>query len=55
MRDYCGFVETEMFAATYRAFVMETIKSPVIEVEGIVTPFEIGKGYARRVLIVKGT
>jgi DNA polymerase III alpha subunit len=48
--DYTGFVETEMFAAIYRAFGMETIKSPVIEVEGIVTPFENGKGYTLCIL-----
>ncbi len=51
--DYTGFVETEMFAAVYRAFGMETIKSPVIEVEGVVTPFENGKGYTLRVLRVQ--
>jgi DNA polymerase III alpha subunit len=51
--DYTGFVETEMFAAVYRAFGMETIKSPVIEVEGIVAPFENGKGYTLRVLKVR--
>ncbi len=50
--DYTGLVETEMFAAVYRAFGMETIKSPVIEVEGIVMPFENGKGYTLRVLRV---
>jgi len=50
--DYSGFVETELFAATYRAFGMETIKSPVIELEGIVSPFENGKGYTLRVLRV---
>ena len=33
--DYTGFVETEMFAAVYRTFGMETIKSPIVEVEGI--------------------
>jgi hypothetical protein len=32
---------------------METIKSPVIEVEGIVVPFENGKGYTLRVLRVR--
>jgi len=51
--DYTGFVEAEMFAAIYRAFGMETIKSPVIEVEGIVVPFENGKGYTLRVLRVR--
>ncbi len=50
--DYTGFVETEMFAAIYRAFGMETIRSPVIEVEGIVTPFENGRGYTLRVVKV---
>ncbi len=47
-----GFFETEVFAAIYRAFGMETIKSPVIEVEGIVTPFENRKGYTLRVMRV---
>jgi DNA polymerase III alpha subunit len=51
--DYTGFVESELFAAIYRAFGMETIKSPVIEVEGIVVPFENGKGYTLRVLRVR--
>jgi len=53
--DYTGFVETEMFAAIYRAFGMETIKSPVIEVEGIVVPFDNGKGYTLRVLRVNAS
>jgi DNA polymerase III alpha subunit len=48
--DYTGFVETEMFAAVYRAFGLETIKSPVIEVEGFVEAFENGKGFTLRVL-----
>jgi len=50
--DYTGFVETEMFAATYRDFGIDTIKSPVIEVEGIVTPFENRKGHTLLVLRV---
>ena len=50
--DYTGFVETEMFAAVYRAFGMETIKSPVIEVEGFVEPFENRNGCTLRVLKV---
>jgi hypothetical protein len=48
--DYTSFVETELFAAVYEAFGMETIKSPLIEVEGTVEPFENGKGFTLRVL-----
>jgi DNA-directed DNA polymerase III PolC len=51
--DYSGFVETELFAAVYKAFGMETIKSPLIEVEGIVEPFENKKGFTLRVLKVR--
>ena len=50
--DYSGFVETELFAAVYKAFGMETIKSPLIEVEGFVEPFENKKGFTLRVLRV---
>lgn len=50
--DYTGFVETEIFAAVYKAFGMETIKSPIIEVEGFVEPFENKKGCTLRVLRV---
>ena len=50
--DYTGFVETELFATVYKAFGMETIKSPVIEVEGFVEPFENKRGYTLRVLKV---
>ena len=52
LADYTGFVETEMFAVVYKAFGMETIKSPLIEVEGLVEPFENKKGYTLRVLRV---
>jgi DNA-directed DNA polymerase III PolC len=50
--DYSGFVETELFAAVYKAYGMETIKSPLIELEGSVEPFENKKGYTLRVLRV---
>ena len=50
--DYSGFVETELFAVAYKAFGMETIKSPVIELDGFVEPFENRKGYTLRVLRV---
>jgi DNA polymerase III alpha subunit len=51
--DYSGFVETELFATVYKAFGMETIKSPLIEVEGTVEPFENSKGFTLRVLKVR--
>jgi DNA-directed DNA polymerase III PolC len=50
--DYSGFVETELFAAVYKAFGMETIKSPLIGVEGFVEPFENKMGFTLRVLRV---
>ena len=50
--DYSGFVETELFAAVYKAYGMETIKSPLIELEGFVEPFENQRGYTLRVLRV---
>jgi DNA polymerase III alpha subunit len=50
--DYSGFVETELFAAVYKTFGMETIKSPVMEVEGFVEPFENKKGFTLRVMRV---
>ena len=50
--DYSGFVETELFAAVYKAYGMETIKSPLIELEGFVEPFENKKGCTLRVLRV---
>jgi DNA-directed DNA polymerase III PolC len=51
--DYSGFVETELFAAVFKAFGMETIKSPLIEMEGFVEPFENKKGFTLRVLKVR--
>jgi len=50
--DYTGFVETELFAAVYKFFGMETIKSPVIALEGFVEPFANRRGYTLRVLKV---
>jgi hypothetical protein len=32
--DYTGFVETELFAAVYKGFGMETIKTPALKIEG---------------------
>jgi DNA polymerase III alpha subunit len=50
--DYTGFVETELFAKTYRVYGLETIKSPLIELEGTVEPFENMKGFTLRVMRV---
>jgi hypothetical protein len=46
-------VETELFAAVYKAFCMETIKSPLIQLEGFVEPFENKRGFTLRVLRVR--
>ena len=51
--DYTGFVETELFAKTYKVYGLETIKSPLIELEGTVEPFENQKGFTLRVLQVR--
>jgi len=51
--DYSGFVETELFAAVYKAYGIETIKSPLIELEGIVEAFENRKGFTLRVSRVR--
>ncbi len=51
--DYTGFVETELFAKTYKVYGLETIKSPLIELEGTVEPFENRKGFTLRVLQVR--
>jgi DNA polymerase III alpha subunit len=39
--DYTGFVETELFAETYRQYGMETIKSPLLIASGTVEPFTL--------------
>jgi DNA polymerase III alpha subunit len=51
--DRTGFVETELFAETYRQYGMATIKSPLLVATGIVEPFENGKGFTLRVLAVR--
>jgi hypothetical protein len=53
LKLFRGFVETELFATVYKAFGMEPIKSPLIEVEGTMEPFENGKGFTLRVLKVR--
>ena len=39
-----GIIECEIFAATYRRFGLQTIRSPVVEIEALVAPFENGRG-----------
>ena len=43
-------VETELFAATYRAYGLATVRYPVLEVTGCVEGYENGKGFSLRVL-----
>lgn len=48
--DWTGMVETELFAATYRAYGLATVRYPVLEVTGCVEGYENGKGFSLRVL-----
>jgi DNA-directed DNA polymerase III PolC len=47
--DPTGFIECELFADAYKRFGTETVRSPVIEISGKVTPFATGKGHTLRV------
>lgn len=47
--DWSGMLETEMFAGVFRRFGHETLRHPVLEVEGVVMAFEGGGGYSLRV------
>jgi error-prone DNA polymerase len=42
--DRTGIVECEIFAEAYRAFGINTVRYPVVEVSGIVKPFDNGLG-----------
>jgi DNA polymerase III alpha subunit len=48
--DWTGMVETELFAATYKAYGLATVRYPVLEVAARVEPFENGQGHTLRVL-----
>ncbi len=48
--DRTGLVETDLFADTYRAYGLATIRYPVLEVTARVEPYENGNGYSLRVL-----
>ena len=44
IRDHTGIIEVELFADTYRRFGIQTVRSPVVEIEAIVMSFENGRG-----------
>ena len=48
--DWTGMVETELFAATYKAYGLATVRYPVLEVVARVEPYENGRGHSLRVL-----
>ncbi|MFC5455988.1 DNA polymerase III subunit alpha [Prosthecobacter fluviatilis] len=43
--DRTGIVECEIFAAAYRAYGLNTVRYPVVQVTGDVKPFENGQGF----------
>ena len=42
--DHTGIIECELFADTYRRFGIQTVRSPVAEIEATVTPSENARG-----------
>jgi len=48
--DWTGMAETELFAKTYRAYGLSTVRYPVLEIEAKVESFENGRGFSLRVL-----
>jgi len=48
--DWTGIIETELFAATYRSYGLNTIRYRVLEITATVEPFENSRGYSLRVL-----
>jgi len=47
--DRSGILECELFADAYKRFGVETIRHPVVEISGKVTPTEPGTGQTLRV------
>jgi DNA-directed DNA polymerase III PolC len=47
--DRTGMAETELFARTYRAYGLNTVRYRVLEVTATVEPFENGRGFSLRV------
>jgi len=48
--DWTGMVETELFAATYKAYGLATVRYPVLEILARVEPYENERGHTLRVL-----
>jgi len=44
--DYSGIVECELFAQTYRAFGIQTVRYPVVEITARVSQYDGGVGYS---------
>jgi DNA polymerase III alpha subunit len=51
--DRSGLIETELFARAFKRFGLETIRHPVLEVTGIVVPFDGATGHTLRVESVR--
>ena len=51
--DHTGILETEMFASAFRKFGLETLRHPVLEITGIVTPFDGDRGFSLRIEAVR--
>ena len=50
LADWTGMIETELFAKTYKAYALTTVRYPVLEVTGRVEPFENGRSHTLRAL-----
>lgn len=48
--DWTGIIETELFAQTYKTYGLATVRYPVLQITGVVEPFENKRGYTLRVL-----
>ena len=51
--DHTGMLETEMFASAFRRFGLETLRHPVLEITGTVTPFDGNRGFSLRIEAVR--
>lgn len=50
--DWTGMIEIELFAQTYKTCGLATVRYPVLEIEARVEPFENGRGFTLRALVV---
>lgn len=51
--DASGILECELFSSAYNRFAVETVRHPVVEITGTVTPNEPGVGQTLRVLKIQ--